>query len=70
MTLIYGDIDNQNQISVFDVKALYDAAYEEKDKARTNLKAFKAQLKTAEKLDKAYRAQIKAQQARLYGRAA
>lgn len=60
---------NQNQISLFDVKALYDAAYDEKAKARACLKTFKSLLEQAEKLDLAYRAQIAAEKAYLYGKA-
>lgn len=66
----YGAEANQNEISIFDVKALYDAAYEAKDKARANLKEFKELLAQAETLDLAYRAQLTAQQMRLYGKAA
>lgn len=61
---------NQNRISMFEVKALYDAAYEEKTRARTCLKTFRALLKKAEMLDAAYRDQIAADQLRLYGKAA
>lgn len=61
---------NQNSISLFDVKELYDAAYDEKAKARACLKTFKTLLGQAEALDLAYRAQLKAEQTRLYGRAA
>ncbi len=61
---------NQNEISLFDVKALYDAAYDEKAKARACLKTFKALLEQAEALDLAYRAQLAADNARLYGKAA
>lgn len=61
---------NQNEISFFDVKALYDAAYDEKAKAKACLKTFKALLEQAEALDLAYRAQLAEHQARLYGKAA
>ncbi len=61
---------NENLISLFDVKELYDAAYDEKAKARACLKTFKTLLEQAEALDLAYRAQLKAEQTRLYGRAA
>lgn len=60
---------NQNGISLFDVKALYDAAYDEKAKARACVRTFRSLLKRAEKLDAAYRAQIAAAQTRLYGKA-
>lgn len=61
---------NQNRISLFEVKALYDAAYEEKARARACLKTFRSLLDKAEALDSAYRAQIAADQIRLYGKAA
>lgn len=51
---------NQNEISFFDVKALYDAAYEEKGKARANIRTFRALMAQAEALDAAYRAQLAA----------
>lgn len=50
--------DNNNEVSLFDVKELYDAAYDEKAKARVNLKKFKALLGKAEKLDSIYRTQL------------
>ena len=50
--------DNQREISLFDVKELYDAAYDEKAKARVNLKKFKALIEKAEQMDLAYRAQL------------
>ena len=62
--------DNMQEISLFDVKELYDAAYEEKTKARVSLKRFKALMAKATKLDAAYRAQLTANQAIKYGRAA
>lgn len=61
---------NQNEISYFDVKVLYDAAFEEKDRARASLATFKSLMAQAEALEAAYRAQLKAQQIRLYGKAA
>ena len=69
IALFAGHEANQNEISIFDVKALYDAAYEAKDKARANLKEFKTVLEQAEALDLAYRAQLQAEQVRLYGKA-
>lgn len=69
MALFLGYEANQNEISFFDVKALYDSAYQEKAKARTCLKTFKVLLEQAEVLDLAYRAQIEAQKTRLYGKA-
>jgi hypothetical protein len=50
--------DNNGEISLFDVKELYDAAFAEKDKARVNLKKFKALMAKAEQLDVLYRAQL------------
>lgn len=70
IALFYGAEANQNEISIFDVKALYDAAYDEKAKARACLKTFKTLLEQAETLDLAYRAQLTAQQVRLYGKVA
>lgn len=52
--------DNGQEISFFDVKALYDAAYDEKAKARVNLKKFKKLIEQAIGLDLAYRAQLQA----------
>jgi hypothetical protein len=43
--------DNNGEISLFDVKELYDAAFVEKDKARVNLKKFTALMAKAEQLD-------------------
>ncbi len=63
------DISNQNRISLFDVKSLYDEAYEEKAKARAALKKFNAKLKQAQKLDSLYRAQLEIDFANLYKRA-
>jgi len=50
--------DNQAEISLFDVKELYDAAYAEKAKARVNLKKFRVLIEKAEKLDALYRTQL------------
>lgn len=50
--------DNNQEISLFDVKELYDAAYAEKAKARVNLKKFTALMTKAEKLDAQYRIQL------------
>jgi len=52
---------NDNAISFFDVKALYDLAYEEKAKGRVHLKKFNALLKQAAKLEAIYRYQIEMQ---------
>ncbi len=70
IALFKGHEANQNVISLFDVKELYDAAYDEKAKARACLKTFKELLEKAEMLDAAYRAQLQAEQVRLYGKAA
>lgn len=61
---------NQNAISIFDVKELYDAAYAEKAKARICLKTFRTLLEKAERLDAIYRAQMQAEQAARFGKAA
>ena len=53
---------DQEAISVFDVKALYDAAYEEKAKARVNIKLFRSLMAEAIKLDAAYRDQLRQNQ--------
>lgn len=68
--LLFGVGANQNGISFIDVKRLYDAAYEEKARARACLRTFHALLKKAEKLDAAYRVQLAADHARLNGKAA
>lgn len=62
--------DNSGEISLFDVKELYDAAYEEKAKARVNLKRFKGLMNKAMKLDETYRAQLGLAQTTKYGRVA
>ena len=62
--------DNQCEISLFDVKELYDAAYAEKAKARVNLKKFKNLIEKAEKLDALYREQLLNTQPFQYGRVA
>lgn len=49
--------DNKQDISLFDVKELYDRAYAEKDKARGCLKAFTRLLEEAATLEQAYREQ-------------
>ena len=56
----HGAQANENEISFFDVKALYDAAYEEKASARTNIRRFRALMDQAELLETAYRAQLMA----------
>ena len=62
--------DNQAEISLFDVKELYDAAYAEKAKARVNLKKFRRLMEKATQLDLAYRAQLAQEKPFQYGRAA
>lgn len=62
--------DNGQNISLFDVKELYDAAYAEKAKARVSLKRFKTLIQKAEQLDALYRTQLMARQSLSYGRAA
>jgi len=61
--------DNQAEISVFDVKELYDAAYAEKAKARVNLKKFRVLIEKAEKMDALYRGQLHQIQTIRYGEA-
>ncbi len=51
--------DNKNEISLLDIKELYDRAYDEKAKAKRIIKTYKTLLAQAEKLDKAYRVKIK-----------
>ncbi|MCB1468035.1 MAG: hypothetical protein KDK08_13045 [Rhizobiaceae bacterium] len=58
LSLVSGEEANQNGISLFEVKSLYDAAYAEKAQARARLKDFRARLKAAECLDAAYRRQL------------
>lgn len=71
MAYIYPTNDNKKVISLFEVKSLYDDAYEEKAKARMCLKTFKTKLAKAEALDRAYRAQEKlVEPVKLYGKAA
>lgn len=65
-----GNNDNKQEISFFDVKELYEVAYAEKAKARTNLKAFQVLLDQAETLDQAYRIQLAVSQPFQYGKAA
>lgn len=50
--------DNTGEISLFDVKEIYDAAYAEKAKAKVNLKKFKKLMEKATELDTAYREQL------------
>ncbi len=58
--------DNHGDISFVDVKELYDAAYDEKAKARVNLKRFKSLMSRAVQLDKAYRVQLGLIQSKRY----
>jgi len=62
--------DNNNEISFFDVKSLYDTAYAEKAKGRAHFKKYNAVLKKAVKLDALYRQQLENAQKTPYGRAA
>lgn len=50
--------DTNQEISFIDVKALYDAAYEEKAKAAVDLYKFNALMAEAESLANAYRQQL------------
>ena len=54
------------EISLFDVKELYDLAYMEKEKARVNLAKFRSLMAKAILLDKAYRNQLMASQSARY----
>ena len=54
---------NENDISFFDIKTLYDAAYEEKEAARESLRRYAALKAQAEALETAYRAQLAARKA-------
>lgn len=60
---------NENEISLFDVKALYEAAYAEKFQAKASLRRFRSLLARAEKLDGAYRKQLAVGIQRLHGKA-
>lgn len=51
--------DNHNkEVTFFDVKELYDAAYAEKEQERVNLKKFKKLMAKATLMDMAYRVQM------------
>lgn len=50
--------DNHQQITYFDVKELYDAAYAEGAKERLDLTRFRELLVQAESMDHAYRVQL------------
>ncbi len=60
----------RKHIDFIDVKKLYDEAYAEKEKARVNLKRFRKLIGKAQKLDKAYRAQLVKEATLKFGRAA
>ncbi len=49
---------SKRDISFFDVKQLYNQAYEEKAKARNALRAYKKIENRAKAMDEAYRAQL------------
>jgi hypothetical protein len=51
---------NENDISFFDVKELYDSAYAEKAIARDHIRRFKTLMAQAELLETAYRSQLAA----------
>ena len=48
----------KSEISFFDVKELYNLAYEEKARARNALRQYKKIEKRAKAMDEAYRAQL------------
>lgn len=50
--------DNFKEVTFFDVKELYDAAYAEKAKGRVSIKRFKKLMAKATLMDMAYRAQL------------
>lgn len=50
--------DGSKEISFFDVKQLYDAAFAEKSKTRMNIRVFSALMAKAMQMDDAYRAQL------------
>lgn len=62
--------DNDAEITYFDVKELYEAAYAAKDKTEGDLGMFQALLSKAERLDQAYRAQLAVAQPFSYMQAA
>lgn len=62
--------DNNPEVSFFDVKELYDAAYAEKEQARVNIKRFKKLMAKAALMDMAYRAQLSKAQPFQYKKAA
>jgi hypothetical protein len=51
--------DNMSEISFFDVKELYDAAYAEKAKARVHLHKFNVLMAQAVAMEAAYLEQLK-----------
>lgn len=51
-------VPQEHDVSIFDVKELYDLAYEEKAKGEAGKDAFKKILAEAVKLDLAYRRQL------------
>ena len=62
--------DNSKEISFFDVKEVYDAAYVEKERARVNLRRFATLLNKAEAMEAAYRAQLTKKRPYAFGRVA
>ena len=63
-------MSNNNEISIFDVKQLYDAAFEEQAKLVCNFERFTTLMAKALKLDEQYRAQLADTPAFSYGRQA
>jgi len=51
---------NNNEISLLDVKELYDAAYAEKNKSAVNLDLFRSLMSRADALAEKYYAQLRA----------
>ena len=59
-----------DEISIFDIKQLYDAAYAEKAKARVSVGQFRNLMAKAERLERRYRHQLEVQAIARLGRAA
>ena len=51
---------NNDEISLLAVKALYDAAFEERAAALKAIKRYKAQMRAAQTLDRSWRRQLEA----------
>lgn len=60
---------SNTEISIFDVKQLYDAAYDELNRVRDGISQFDLLIARAEKLDAQYRSQLVDAPTFSYGRA-